>query len=61
MGKNLPANTGDIRDGCSSLGLVRTPGGAHGNPVVFLLEESHGQRLWQPIAHRVEKSQMGLK
>ena len=61
MGKNLPANAGDIRDGGSSLGLVRSPGGAHGNPVVFLLEESHGQRISQPAARRDKKSQMGLK
>ena len=32
MVKNLPANTGDIRDVGSIPGLGRSPGGWHGNP-----------------------------
>ena len=31
--KNLPANAGDIRDVGSILGLGRSPGGGHGNPL----------------------------
>ena len=33
--KNMPANAGDIRDGGSSPGLGRTPGGGHGNPLQY--------------------------
>ena len=40
-----PANTGDIRDMGSILGLGRSPGGRHGNPLQYsCLENSHGQR-----------------
>ena len=31
--KNVPANAGDIRDAGSILGLRRSPGGRHGNPL----------------------------
>ena len=31
--KNLPANSGDIRDMGSILGSGRSPGGGHGNPL----------------------------
>ena len=31
--KNLPANTGDIRDTDLIPGLRRSPGGGHGNPL----------------------------
>ena len=43
--KNLPANTGDVRDTGSILGLGRSPGGGYGNPLVFLPGESHGPRI----------------
>ena len=37
--KNLPANSGDIRDVGSILGLGRSPGGGHGNSLQhFCLE-----------------------
>ena len=49
--KNLPANTGDVREVGSIPELGRAPGRGHGNPVqhsclapVFLPGESHGQR-----------------
>ena len=35
MVKNLPANTGDIRDMGSIPGLGRSPGGGHGNPLQY--------------------------
>ena len=45
MVKNLPVNTGDIRDGGSILGLGRSPGGGHGNSLQYsCLENPHGQR-----------------
>ena len=42
--KNLPANTGDVRDVGSIPGLGRSPEGGHGNTSVFLPGESDGQR-----------------
>ena len=33
--KNLSANAGDIRDAVSILGLGRSPGGGHGNPLQY--------------------------
>ena len=42
--KNPLANAGDIRD----MGLIsesgRSPGGGHGNLLIFLPGESHGQK-----------------
>ena len=42
--ENMPANVGDIREAASIPGLGRFPGGGHGNPLIFLPGESHGQR-----------------
>ena len=42
--KSLPANSGDIRDPGSIAGFGRSLGGEHGNPLVFVPGESHGQR-----------------
>ena len=43
--KNLPANTGDIRDACLIHEMGRSPGGGHDNPLqYFCLESPHGQR-----------------
>ena len=45
MVKNLPANTGDIRDTGSIPGLGRSSGGGNGNPTpVFLPGKFHGRR-----------------
>ena len=45
MVKNLPANAGDVRDVVWMPGLVRSPGGGHGNPLQYsCLENPHGQR-----------------
>ena len=42
--KNMPANTGDVRDVGSVPGSGRSPGGEHGNPLqYFCLENPHGQ------------------
>ena len=35
MVKNLPANAGDVRDADSILGLGRSPGGGHGDPLQY--------------------------
>ena len=35
MVKNLPSNAGDIKDAVLILGLGRSPGGGHGNPLQY--------------------------
>ena len=55
MVKNLPANAGNLREAGSILGLGRSPAGGHGNPLVFLPGESHGQR--NQAGQRAGKSQ----
>ena len=56
MVKNVPANTGDIRDASSIPGSGRSPGGrARQTTPVFLPKESHGQRIlagYNPQGHR---------
>ena len=43
--KNLPPNSGDIRDMGSIPGLERYPGGGHGNPLQYSCLENHiGER-----------------
>ena len=60
--KNLPANAGDIRDLGSIPGLGGSPGGGHGKPtLVFLPEESQGQRSLAGYSQRVAKSRTRLK
>ena len=57
--KNLPANTGDIRDAGSIPGSGRSPGGGHGNPLQYSWQDN----LWtgKPgTVHRVAKSQKQL-
>ena len=38
--KNTPANAGDVRDMGSILGLERSPGGGHGNPLQYSCPEN---------------------
>ena len=60
--KNAPANTGDIRDMGSILGLERCPGGEHGNPLQYSsLENLMDREAWQATVHRVANSQTQLK
>ena len=40
MGRNLPANIGDIRDRGSTSGLGRSPGGGHGNSLQYSCAEN---------------------
>ena len=55
--KNLPANAGDIRDAGLILGLGKSPGEGHGNPLQYsCLENPHGQRSlagYSPLGLRV--------
>ena len=56
--KNLPANSGDIRD----VGLIpvsgRSPGGGFGNPLQYsCLENPMDRGAWWATVHGVTKSQ----
>ena len=49
--KNLPANAGDMG---SILGLGRSPGGGHGNPLQYsCLQNPMDRGAWQATVHRV--------
>ena len=57
MVKNLSANTGDIRDAVSILGLGRSPGGGHGNPFqCSCLVNPMNRGVWWATVHRVAES-----
>ena len=61
MIKNLPANAGDVRDGCLVPRLGRSPGGRHSNPLQYSCVENPMDRgAWQAIVPRVEKNQTRL-
>ena len=56
MAKNLPANAADIRDTDLIPGLVRPPGGGHGNPLQYsCLENPMDRGAWKATAHGVTK------
>ena len=56
MVKNPPGNAGDIRDSGSILGLGRSPGGGHGDPLQYsCLENLMDRGAWQATVHRVSK------
>ena len=62
MVKNLPANAGDVRDVGSISGSGRSPGGGHGNPLLYsCLENPMNRGAWQAKVHRVARSQIRLK
>ena len=45
MVKNLPDNTGEVKDAVRYLGWEDPPGGGHGNPLQYsCLESPDGQR-----------------
>ena len=52
--KNLPASAGAARDMGSILGLGRSPGGGHGNPLQYsCLQNPMDRGAWQATVHRV--------
>ena len=54
--KNLPANAGDARDAGSILGLGRSRGGGHGNPLQYsCLENPIDREAWWATVHRVTR------
>ena len=55
--KNPPANAGDIKDAGLILGLGRSPGEGHGNPLQYsCLENRLDRGAWWATVHRVSKS-----
>ena len=57
MVKNLHASAGDPGDAGSILGLGRSPGGRHGNPLQYsCLENPMDRGAWQTIVHGVGES-----
>ena len=46
MVKNSPANAGDIRDVGLTPGLGRSPGGWHGNPLLYSYLNSRDRGAW---------------
>ena len=60
--KNLPANTGDLRDSGSIPGSGRSPGGGYGNPLQYsCLENPMDREAWWVTAHRLTKCWTWLK
>ena len=56
MVKNLPANTGDIRDKGSNPGWGRSPGEGNGNPFHYSCLGNHMDRgAWWSTVHGVAK------
>ena len=56
--KNPPANAGDVREVGLILGSGRSPGGGHGNPLLYsCLENPMDRAAWQAIVHRITESQ----
>ena len=55
--KNLPANTGDLREVDSVPGWGRSSGEGHGNPLQYsCLENPMDRGAWWAIVHRVAES-----
>ena len=60
--KNLPPNTGDIRNAGLITGSGRSLGGGNGNPLQYsCLENPMDRGAWCPTVHEVAKSQTWLK
>ena len=55
--KNLPADTGDLRDVSLISGLGRSPGVGNGTPLQYsCLENPMGREAWLAVVHGVAKS-----
>ena len=55
--KNLPANSGDVREVSSIPGSRRSLGGGHGNSLQHCLENRMDGGAWWAIVHGVGKIQ----
>ena len=61
-GKESSCNAGDVRDKGSVLGLGRSPGQGHGNPLQdSCLENPMDRGAWWVMVHRAAKSRTRLK
>ena len=61
MVKNLPTNTGDVRDAGLIPGLERSHGEGHGNPLKYsCLENPVDSGAWWAAVHGVSRSQTRL-
>ena len=60
-GKEPAVNAGDRRDVGLIPGSGRSPGGGHGNPLQYCLENPMGRGAWRATVHRVTKSWTQLK
>ena len=59
--KNLAASAADLRDVGSIPGLGRSPGGVHGNPLLYsCLENPTDRRTWQATIHSITHSRTQL-
>ena len=55
VGKNPPANAGDVRDRSSIPGSGRSPGRGNGNPLQYsCLENPTDRRSWRAVVHRLQ-------
>ena len=60
--KTLSASAGGIRNVGSITGLGGSPGGGHGNPLLYsCLETPMNREAWCAAIHGVTKSQTGLE
>ena len=60
--KNPLAKAADVRDMDSVPELTQSPGGGHGNPLMYsCLENSMDRGTWQTTVHRVAKSWTRMK
>ena len=53
MEKNLPVNAGDRRDMGLIPGSGRSPGGGHGNPLQYCMENPMDRGAWRATVQRV--------
>ena len=59
MVRNPPANAGDIRDTGLIPGSRKSPGGGHGDPLLYsCLENPMDRGAWRATVHRVAESDM---
>ena len=62
MRKESSCNAGDAGDEGSILGLGRSPGEGHGDPLQYFCQENPMDRgAWQPTVHSIIKNQTQLK
>ena len=62
VGKNLPANIGDIIDVSSIPGSGRSPGGGHSNPLQYsCLKNPMDREAWWATVHSIAKSRIRQK